>query len=306
MTNKNLPRDVFLYLLSIVALGMLAVNFGALLFQFINIYVPDAVADQYGYASSYYQSVRWEIASLVVVFPVFLWVSRFLSRDIQANPEKRELKIRKWLLYLTLFVAGVVVIGDLIALVYSFLQGELTTRFILKVVSILLVAGSVFYYYLHELRDNVASTKIFSRIVIALITIGIVAGFIVAGSPQAQRYNRLDERRVSDLMNIQWQIVSYWQAKNTLPDNLDQLNDSLNGFMPPKDPQTNESYEYRKTGNLSFQLCGEFKAENPDLESYRGPKPIDSSYGLDANWSHGAGRQCFDRTIDPDRFPPKQ
>jgi hypothetical protein len=304
MENKNLPRDVFLYLLSIVALGMLAVNFGALLFQFINIYVPDAIADQYQSASSYFQSVRWEISTLVIVFPVFLWVSRYLNRDLEANPEKRELKIRKWLLYLTLFVAGVVVIGDLIALVYNFLQGELTRRFVLKVLSIFVVAGSVFYYYVHELRERVASTKLFSRIVVAVVTAGIIAGFIVAGSPQAQRYNRFDERRVSDLQGIQWQVAEYWRLKRALPTNLDALTDNFSGYKAPLDPQTNQPYEYRTTGSLSFQLCANFKTDNPEANPYgpRGASSVDS-YGLVSNWAHGEGKQCFDRTIDPDKFP---
>src|SRR6266498_490569 len=157
-SNKNLPRDVFLYLLAIVALGMTAVNFGTLLFQFINIYVLDVISSDLRYQSAYYSSIRWAVSTLIIVFPVFLWVSRFLKRDIDRNPEKRELKIRKWLLYLTLFVAGVVIIGDLVALVYNYLQGELTLRFFLKVISILFIASSIFYYYLNELREKASKT----------------------------------------------------------------------------------------------------------------------------------------------------
>jgi len=64
MTNsQNLPRDVFLYLLAIVALGMAAVNFGTLLFQYINIYIPDVIADQYQYTAGYYNTIRWAVAS---------------------------------------------------------------------------------------------------------------------------------------------------------------------------------------------------------------------------------------------------
>jgi len=306
--TRNLPRDVFLYLLSIIALGMLAVNFGTLLFQFINIYFPDAIVDQYNYfsTSQYYERIRWAVSSLVIVFPVFLWVSRFLTKDIATNPEKRELRIRKWLLYLTLFVAGVVVIGDLIALVYSFLQGELTMRFVLKVLSILAIAGSVFYYYLNELRETRASFKMFGRGVVTLVTIGILSGFVVAGSPQAQRFNRFDQQRVSDLQSIQWQIVSYWQLKSTLPANLDALTDDINGFRAPVDPQTGQIYEYRTTAPLTFELCATFKTKNDQMLDGRGPKPFtaeDSYISGASNWAHEAGRHCFTRTIDPDRFP---
>jgi len=309
-TNKNLPRDVFLYLLSVVALGMLAVNFGTLLFQFINIYVPDAITESpYFSDQQYYQAVRWSVSSLVIVFPVFLWVSRFLKKDILANPDKRELRIRKWLLYLTLFVAGVVVIGDLIALVYNFLQGELTTRFVLKILSIMAIAGSVFFYYLNELREQLRSMKLFSRVVIALVSVGIVAGFVVAGSPAAQRQNRFDEQRVQHLQTIQWQIVSYWQAKGVLPPNLDALTDTINGFVAPIDPESQIPYEYRVTADKSFSLCATFNtaSEGNQNDPKSVPMPaVDSSYGIEpANWQHPSGRYCFDRIIDPDRFPVK-
>ena len=97
MPTKNLPRDVFLYLLAIISLITVAVSFGVIIFQVINIYIPDVVSDQYSRAS-YFDSMRYSLATIAVVFPVFLWVSWFLKRDIINFPEKRELKIRKWLL----------------------------------------------------------------------------------------------------------------------------------------------------------------------------------------------------------------
>ena len=69
-------------------------------------------------------------------------------------PEKRNLRIRKWLIYFTLFAAALIIIGDLVALIFSLLGGELTVRFLLKVVTIFFVAGSVFYYYLWDLRRH--------------------------------------------------------------------------------------------------------------------------------------------------------
>ena len=152
-TNKNLPRDVFLYLLSIVTLVVSAISFGILVFQYINVYFPDLLTDYYLSPSSYYGSIRQALAALIVIFPVYVWVSRFLKKDIDENPEKRELKIRKWLLYLTVFVAALVIIGDLVTLINTFLNGELTARFILKVLTIFFIAGSVFSYYFSELRE---------------------------------------------------------------------------------------------------------------------------------------------------------
>ena len=60
--------------------------------------------------------------------------------------------VRRWLTYLTLFVAAAVLVGDMIALVYNLLGGELTLRFVLKVLVAAVIAGTIFGYYLMDLR----------------------------------------------------------------------------------------------------------------------------------------------------------
>src|SRR3990167_10485682 len=178
--NKNLPRDVFLYLLSIVTLVASAVSFGILVFQYINVYFPDLINDYYYSASNFYGTIRQALATLIVIFPVYIWVSRFLKKDIEENPEKRELKIRKWLLYLTVFVAALVIIGDLVVLINTFLEGELTIRFVLKVMAIFFIAGSVFSNYYFELRELKAKPKkgfngisVYAWIIIAIVVAAI-------------------------------------------------------------------------------------------------------------------------------------
>lgn len=294
-----------MYLLSIITLAMAAVNLGVLLFQFINVYIPDAINNTYyGYREGYYGAMRWALAALVIVFPVYVWVTRFLKKDTEQNPEKRESKIRKWFLYFTLFIASSVIISDLIALVYNFLQGELTARFILKIASILFIAGSVFWYYIQQLREGPSrKASIFGWTIVGIVSVAIIAGFFVAGSPQSQRMVRFDEQRVGDLSSIQWQVVNYWQRKQALPKSLSDMEDPISSFMVPRDPETKEPYEYVPTGARTFKLCATFKTDNRDdqarLES-AAPYPYDRN----GNWYHASGKQCFDRTIDPDLYPP--
>ena len=149
---KSTPKDVFTHLLSIVALYISAINFIVLLFQYINLSFPDPLEGFYygGVAGT----IRWAMASLIIVYPVYIFVTRFLNQEYREEPEKRELKIRKWLVHLTLFVAAVTIISDLVTLVYNFLGGELGARFLLKVAVVLLVSGIVFLYYLKDLRGT--------------------------------------------------------------------------------------------------------------------------------------------------------
>ncbi|MDX1429681.1 MAG: DUF5671 domain-containing protein [Rhodothermales bacterium] len=145
-------REAFLYLLLFATLYVSAFNLGNLLFQFINLGFPEPT-DPEGFPLIARGSIRWAVASLVIAFPVFLFVSRIINREVGRDPVKKESSIRKWLTYMTLFVAAGIIIGDLIALVYSFLSGELTVRFVLKVLTIGVIAGGVFGYYLRDVRS---------------------------------------------------------------------------------------------------------------------------------------------------------
>lgn len=146
-------RDAFVYLLLFTTLYISAFNLGRLLFQFIELAFP-AATDPEGYELMARENIRWAVASLVIAFPVFLFMSRRVSQTASRDPIERDSGVRKWLTYLTLFIAAGVIIGDLIALVYSFLSGELTVRFLLKVLTIGLIAGAIFGYYLRDVRTG--------------------------------------------------------------------------------------------------------------------------------------------------------
>jgi predicted transcriptional regulator len=54
----------------------------------------------------------------------------------------------------TLFVAAVLLTGDVATLVHNALGGELTVRFLLKVAAVALIAGGTFGYFLTEIRKE--------------------------------------------------------------------------------------------------------------------------------------------------------
>src|SRR5690348_10171024 len=137
MIPKSGPKDVFVQLLTFVSLYLSAIMSIALLFQLINIWFPQPQTDYY---ASILNTVRYSAAFLVVAFPVYMGLSWMTIRDFAKNPERRDIQIRKWLIYLTLFVAALTVMGDLVTLVYNLLGGEFTVRFVLKVAVVLLVA----------------------------------------------------------------------------------------------------------------------------------------------------------------------
>lgn len=149
-------RDAFLYLVMFAMLYISAFHLGNLIFQVINLNFPDPLLQEHGYGMNLddmaRDAIRFATASLIVAFPVFLLTAYRISRDVQQDPTRRNSGVRKWLTYLTLFVAACILVGDLITLLYSLLAGELTVRIALKVVTVGLIAGAILIYYLREMR----------------------------------------------------------------------------------------------------------------------------------------------------------
>ncbi len=144
-------REAFMYLLTFLTLYISAFQFGSLIFYFINRALPDAANAAYYGQISGVGAIRWQLASIIIAFPLYMWISSLLAKRSNQTKESR---VRKWLTYLTLFVAAGVIIGDLIALISGFLGGELTMRFILKVITVGAIAGAIFGYYLTDLRKE--------------------------------------------------------------------------------------------------------------------------------------------------------
>lgn len=147
-------REAFLYLLLFLTLYISAISVGTLMFQYANLWLPDPVADLYQYEDGIRSTIRWATASLVIAFPLYLWITSILAGAITRDPEKRGSRVRKWLTYITLFIAAAVIIVDLITLLFNFLGGELTLRFAIKVATVAAIAGSIFGFYLWDLRKE--------------------------------------------------------------------------------------------------------------------------------------------------------
>ena len=147
-------REAFTYLILFSTLYVSAFSFGSLIFELINRGFPDPAIDPEFAAMRGREAIRWAISFLVVTFPVFVLVSRANHRSLVANPTKRLSAVRRWLTYLTLFVASGFLVGDMTGVVYNLLSGEITVRFLLKVLTVAAIAGTVFAYLVREVRND--------------------------------------------------------------------------------------------------------------------------------------------------------
>ncbi len=294
---KTTPKDFFIHLGIIIFLYISSISLLSLLFDAINIAFPDRL--DYGYYDPYSASTRWAIASLIIIFPMLLVLSWLANRDMKLEPAKAELGIRKWLTYLTLFLTGLSIISDLVVLINTFLSGEISTRFVLKVLAVLVIIGIIFWYYMIDLKKSGGSYRKITAIAASVIVVvSIVSGFVIMGTPGKARALQFDERRVNDLQNIQQQITNYWQMHGQLPKTTADLFDSISGYQAAKDPETDAAYTYTPTAETSFKLCATFDEVTPKYNT-----PVYDTYGNMGNWQHGKGNVCFDRTIDKVIYP---
>jgi hypothetical protein len=143
-------QEAFLYLVLFSSLYFAAFNLCSALFDFIHLAFPEnTFSERYDGTR---EQLRWSVSAMIISFPLFVFMSWRVERGLDANPAKRLSPVRRWLTYLTLFLAALVLVGDLTTLVYNVLGGELSTRFLLKVLSVALVGGTIFGYYLWDLR----------------------------------------------------------------------------------------------------------------------------------------------------------
>jgi hypothetical protein len=148
-------RDAFWYLLMFGTLYSSGFYLGDLLFGFINLAFPDAVANLYNDGTEYVErSIRWATAAVIVSFPVFMFASLRIGKEVAADPTRRNSAMRKWLTYITLLVAAAAIVGDGITLIFNVLSGELTLRFVLKVLVVAAIAVTIFAYYTWSMRSD--------------------------------------------------------------------------------------------------------------------------------------------------------
>ncbi|HYC34664.1 MAG TPA: DUF5671 domain-containing protein [Candidatus Paceibacterota bacterium] len=304
----NTPKNFFLQFGIIVSLYASVVSFLTFVFELIDHLLPQASTNYYYYDYMYLNDgIRYSISVLIVMFPLFIWLSRYYRKTLASTPELSESKLRKWLLYFTLFLAGLAIAIDVIVLINTFLRGEvLALSFVLKVLSVLIVAIGIFYFYLKDIKghweENPKKVKSIASVVSAAVLVSVIGGIIIIGSPSHQRDIRNDNTRVQNLETIQYEVVEYYQEKGKLPAKLSDVIDSIRGNNIPKDPETKADYTYEVTGPLTFKLCAAFKT---DTEVQKQKTDASRAYLPYPNehWDHPVGEKCFDRKIDTDRYP---
>ena len=294
------PKEAFLFLMQFAALYTAAFALGSVLFDLVNLVFP-APGEV---AMNSVVSLRYGIASVVVAFPLFLFMCGVIARENLRNPGQRISPVRRWLTYMTLFASAVSIVADLITLLVRFLEGDVTLRFGLKALIVAILAGSAFLYYLRDLRrdEGEAAASRPSRGVrlglaalVVAVAATVAAGFWYAGSPMKARLQDQDRRRVGDLAAICRRVEQYYADKGSLPQSLADCDVNPETYIAHKaDRVTGDPYFYKAADAAHFQLGAVFS-----LPSRPGTAPVQpgKAWALSPEdegfWAHDAGFQLF-------------
>lgn len=294
MDNKNSAKFAFFYMLSLISLVFTAIAVGIVFFQLINKNIIDIVSDYSGSFDS--GALKYAISSLLIAAPIYFVVMWLINSYLKKGELKADSQIRRWLTYLILLVSFVVMIGWLIGLVNSYLDGELTQKFILKFLTALLISGLIFAYYLYDIRrekvkngkDKVVQSFFYGGI--ALVVLPLVLAFMNVESPRETKMRKIDESVLRSFSQIRYAIDNYYQGEQVLPGSLEVLKDS--NYTPIinedqiKHPQSGNSYEYNIIATTTYELCADFLTANKNRED-------SSDQAYKDEFPHDIGRQCF-------------
>jgi hypothetical protein len=300
---ENNAKHFALQLGALISLYVSVGSLISLLFGIITIAYPDPTNSwEYVGATG---SIRWAIALLVVFFPAYIALTRIVNQERRGTGVPY-LGITKWLIYLSLVVGGVALLADFVAVIYNFLNGELTTRFLLKAVAMFVVVGLPCAYYLYDTRgywiSHEARSKQYGALVAVLVLVAIGVGYTHIETPSEVRELRRDSQTISDLGTIQSHLENAYALSNTLPESLDTLEERV---TIPVAPEGRPAYEYKKTGANTFELCATFAQPSrpEEISQFMGMSEVGVKNPYD--WTHKEGRTCFPRVMNEPVMNPQ-
>lgn len=302
--------EIFVNFFSFMLLWVVATAIGILFFQIINKYIPDPIVrTSYVFRSFSIYAIHYSIASLIVAFPLYIWMLWFWFKSFSpptGGLEKIESRLSKWLTYAILLIAAGTIVGDLIVVIFNFLQGELGSRFLLKALSVIVIASLVFWFYFLERKKIQYKKEIsalpFSTLFVLssiLVILAIVLGFFAGGTPGQERLRKFDLERANNLGQISSAISNFAFENNRLPVDLNEIrnNSRYNYGAIYTDPETQKEYDYKivkpvKSGvndSLEYELCATFSISNLNE-----PESGDIYYGYGyGQWAkHDKGYVC--------------
>ncbi len=279
--KKNPAFHLFLYLVSFLSLGFVVAGIITVYFQVVNKFVsePAEFSDVISSGLLDQGAVKFGISSLLVASIVYYLVLRLIDSKLRNGEIAPDSTVRKFITYLALFVFSAMAIGSLVALLFNFLDGELTAKFFLKILVFFIVSIFFFSFYFWEIRRKDFPKKPFEVLYFISMLISVSAliwGFMIVDSPRVSREKKIDSELEMRMRRTSNEASSFYFKDKRLPS------------VEKKELKIEEGVEYKVLDQENYELCGNF----------RQPKTEPGEF--EAQWNHPAGQHCFKINVTKD------
>ena len=300
--KNNSAKFAFFYILSLASLFFVALSSGMIIFQVINKSIVDILREYSGRYSS--SQLKFAISAIIVSTPIFYITIRQIQKSLFSGELKSDSGIRKWLTYFVLLVSSMIMTGWSIGIINSFLEGELTLKFILKAITAIGIATAIFTFYFYDIRrDNVSGkrdkiVRTYGYTSLFMIIVIFVLGIFFVESPKEARDRRIDGKILQNFNKIDNTVFTFYGDHKKLPENLNELiaDSSVLSGKDIKNIVTNNVFDYNIKKYDTYELCTVFLTSNKDEEG--------GFNGHRSHWQHESGYQCLKQKVRVQKVEP--
>lgn len=148
--------DALEHILFFVNLIVLFASISLILDFFIDKWFPTLIDIATDRNNQYLVSIsnsllRLYIAGMLVSYPIFSFLLLKITKRMQTCPEIHTIRSRKAVIYLSLFISLLTIIGSSIMVVYNFINGGITLNFILHFLVTLIINLGILIYFLNQI-----------------------------------------------------------------------------------------------------------------------------------------------------------
>lgn len=216
------------------------------------------------------RDVRFTLATFIVMFPVFLGLIKYIEHKGGASRN---------VCNVAAFVSAAVILCSAIYTLFQFINGDLTSKFFLKLLVVLVMSALIFMYYMRTLFMQQLSFLVTgARYATVVLGVGtIIMGGAVIDVFHAKEVNQ-DQDQLRDI--------------NTALHTIRSVNASDEGPRGEYGKDLPASVEYTQQGD-SFTLCGTLKRK----VSFKTSTGTIAYQIIDSSWENN--RACFTFDVMP-------
>jgi uncharacterized membrane protein len=148
----------FEYVLLFICMYVSFSSLAGILHEYVNRTFPDTLKATTT-ITSYYPDftnilMKGYISGIIVTFPIFAGLFITLMKQEHDKPQIKDLKTRKVLIYLTLIITFIIMICQIMATAFGFLNGDPPQQVFFHFLVTIAIAGSIFGFLIWEVKED--------------------------------------------------------------------------------------------------------------------------------------------------------